>query len=62
MEDCAVYAAPGTWKAPDQDMAFLGLYDGHGGVSLFIIMKYVVPKITLTVIFYSNLLQQVVTW
>jgi len=31
MEDCTVYAAPGTWDAPDLDMAFLGLYDGHGG-------------------------------
>jgi len=31
MEDCAIYRHPGTWGAPDQDMAYLGLYDGHGG-------------------------------
>ncbi len=31
MEDCSVYAAPGTWGAPDEDMAYLGVYDGHGG-------------------------------
>lgn len=31
MEDCSVYNAPGTWDAPDNDMAYLGIYDGHGG-------------------------------
>jgi len=31
MEDCTVYSAPGTWGAPDEDMAYLGIYDGHGG-------------------------------
>ena len=31
MEDCSVYSPPGTWGAPDQDMAYLGVYDGHGG-------------------------------
>jgi hypothetical protein len=31
MEDCCVYSAPGTWDAPDNDMAYLGVYDGHGG-------------------------------
>ena len=23
--------APGTWGAPDPGMAYLGVYDGHGG-------------------------------
>jgi serine/threonine protein phosphatase PrpC len=32
MEDCSVYAPPGTWDAPDEDMAYLGVYDGHGGM------------------------------
>ena len=31
MEDCTIYAPPGTWDAPDPTMAYLGLYDGHGG-------------------------------
>lgn len=31
MEDCSVYSPPGTWGAPDEDMAYLGVYDGHGG-------------------------------
>jgi serine/threonine protein phosphatase PrpC len=30
-EDCAVYAAAGTWDAPDPNMAFLCICDGHGG-------------------------------
>ena len=32
MEDCTIYAPPGTWDAPDPTMAYLGLYDGHGGM------------------------------
>ena len=31
MEDCCVFAPPGTWDAPSDDMAYLGVYDGHGG-------------------------------
>ena len=31
MEDCHVVCAPGTWRAPDPGLAFLGIYDGHGG-------------------------------
>eukprot|EP00934_Nitzschia_sp_Nitz4_P004749 Nitzschia sp. Nitz4//scaffold328_size19456//7898//9144//NITZ4_008720-RA/size19456-processed-gene-0.21-mRNA-1//-1//CDS//3329547971//4739//frame0 len=31
MEDCSVYSPPGTWEAPDPEMAYLGIYDGHGG-------------------------------
>ncbi|KAL3919859.1 MAG: hypothetical protein SGILL_003540 [Bacillariaceae sp.] len=30
-EDCAVYAPAGTWDAPDPNMAFLCICDGHGG-------------------------------
>ena len=32
MEDTCVYHPPSTWDAPDPDMAFLGVYDGHGGM------------------------------
>jgi serine/threonine protein phosphatase PrpC len=31
MEDRYVIHAPGTWNAPDPDMAYLAVYDGHGG-------------------------------
>lgn len=31
MEDAHVAHAPGTWGAPDDAAAFLGVYDGHGG-------------------------------
>lgn len=31
MEDCAVYHPPGTWDSPDDEIAYLGVYDGHGG-------------------------------
>jgi hypothetical protein len=31
MEDVHVVCAPGTWGAPDKDMAYLAVYDGHGG-------------------------------
>jgi len=31
MEDCHVFHAPGTWRAPDPGLAYLGIYDGHGG-------------------------------
>lgn len=31
MEDVSVTHAPGTWGASDPDVAFFGLYDGHGG-------------------------------
>ena len=31
MEDCHVVCAPGTWRAPDPGLAYLGIYDGHGG-------------------------------
>ncbi|KAL3929808.1 MAG: hypothetical protein SGBAC_012045 [Bacillariaceae sp.] len=30
MEDCCVYAKEGTWGGPP-NLAFLGVYDGHGG-------------------------------
>ena len=30
MEDCCVYAPSGSWDGP-AEMAFLGVYDGHGG-------------------------------
>lgn len=30
-EDCALYAPAGTWKVPDENMAFLAICDGHGG-------------------------------
>lgn len=33
MEDCSVYHPPGSWNAPDKDMAYLGVYDGHGGTT-----------------------------
>lgn len=33
MEDVSVTHAPGSWGAPDPDVAFFGLYDGHGGKS-----------------------------
>jgi hypothetical protein len=31
MEDVHVVCAPGTWGAPDKNMAYLAVYDGHGG-------------------------------
>jgi hypothetical protein len=31
MEDLCVIHAAGEWGAPDQDMAYFGVYDGHGG-------------------------------
>ena len=34
MEDCAVYHSPGTWDCPDDDIAYFGIYDGHGGKCL----------------------------
>ena len=30
-EDCSMYAPSGTWNAPDENMAFLAIADGHGG-------------------------------
>jgi len=30
-EDCSIYAPSGTWNAPDENMAFLAVADGHGG-------------------------------
>ncbi len=30
-EDCSMYAPAGTWNAPDENMAFLAIADGHGG-------------------------------
>jgi hypothetical protein len=39
MEDCTVYAAAGTWDAPDPTMAYLGLYDGHGGTMSHILLE-----------------------
>lgn len=30
-EDCSIYAPAGTWKVPDENMAFLAVVDGHGG-------------------------------
>ena len=30
-EDCSIYAPSGTWNAPDENMAFLAIADGHGG-------------------------------
>lgn len=31
MEDVHVVHEPGTWNAPDPNMAYLAIYDGHGG-------------------------------
>lgn len=31
MEDCCVIHQPGTWGCNDADVAYLGVYDGHGG-------------------------------
>ena len=31
MEDRCVIHAAGEWGAPDKDMAYFGVYDGHGG-------------------------------
>jgi hypothetical protein len=31
MEDLCVIHAAGEWGAPDKDMAYFGVYDGHGG-------------------------------
>jgi hypothetical protein len=31
MEDRHIILAPGSWGAPDLDMAFLAVCDGHGG-------------------------------
>jgi hypothetical protein len=36
MEDVHVVCAPGTWGAPDKDMAYLAVYDGHGGKHEFL--------------------------
>jgi hypothetical protein len=33
MEDRHVILAPGSWGAPDPDMAFLAVCDGHGGIN-----------------------------
>jgi len=30
-EDCSVYHPAGTWSAPDPNMAFVAVIDGHGG-------------------------------
>lgn len=30
-EDCSIYAPSGSWNAPDKNMAFLAVADGHGG-------------------------------
>jgi serine/threonine protein phosphatase PrpC len=30
-EDCSIYAPAGSWNAPDSNMAFLSVVDGHGG-------------------------------
>jgi hypothetical protein len=46
MEDCCVYSAPGTWDAPDPDMAFLGVYDGHGGESALLVVVWRVKRTT----------------
>jgi serine/threonine protein phosphatase PrpC len=31
MEDVCVVCKPGEWGAPDKDMSYIGVYDGHGG-------------------------------
>jgi hypothetical protein len=36
MEDVHVVCAPGSWGAPDKDMAYLAVYDGHGGENEFL--------------------------
>jgi serine/threonine protein phosphatase PrpC len=33
-EDCSIYAPAGSWNAPDANMAFLSVVDGHGGRSI----------------------------
>lgn len=40
MEDCHVVHAPGTWGAPDPGMAYLGVYDGHGGRDMVEYLEY----------------------
>lgn len=46
MEDVSVTHAPGTWGA-EPDLAFFGLYDGHGGKNAFKdISLYYCPRLT----------------
>jgi protein phosphatase/protein phosphatase PTC1 len=34
MEDVHVSHAPGEWGCNDKEMAFVGVYDGHGGENM----------------------------
>jgi serine/threonine protein phosphatase PrpC len=34
MEDVHVIHEEGTWNCKDPNMAFLGIFDGHGGTSV----------------------------
>jgi serine/threonine protein phosphatase PrpC len=40
VEDCHVVHAPGTWGASDPGLAFLGVYDGHGGRGMVDYLEY----------------------
>ncbi|CAB9497980.1 linked kinase-associated serine/threonine phosphatase 2C [Seminavis robusta] len=40
MEDCHVVHAPGTWRSADPDLAYLGVYDGHGGRDMVEYLDY----------------------
>ena len=40
VEDCHVVHAPGTWGASDPGLAFLGVYDGHGGRDMVDYLEY----------------------
>ena len=46
MEDCCVYAPPGTWGSPNNDMAYLAVYDGHGGRFIIIISFFLFINFT----------------
>jgi hypothetical protein len=61
MEDRYVIHAPGTWNAPDPDMAYLAVYDGHGGKydPRRLLSSYLVAPKWLTVQYFW---EQAVTW
>ena len=40
MEDVHCVHAPGTWNCPDVDLAYFGVYDGHGGREMVEYLDY----------------------
>jgi serine/threonine protein phosphatase PrpC len=46
MEDVHVYFPPNTWHCPDPHMAFLGVYDGHGGTCVRTLLSSSILKST----------------